>query len=47
MVVKGLVSSSMPCAYRLLVGLAYTVSWPMKTAITKFDEEPTFARNAG
>ena len=47
-VLKGSVSSSIPCTCRLLVGLCLPpFSWPMKMATTKANQEATRARHAG
>ena len=45
---KGSVSSSIPCTYRLLIGLCLSpFSWPMKMVTTKANQEMTRARHAG
>ena len=47
-VLKGSVSSSMPCTCRLLANLCLSpFSWAMKMATTKANQEATRARHAG
>ena len=47
-ILKGSVSSSIPCTCRLLADLCLSpFSWPMKMATTKAIQETTRVRNAG